>query len=267
MEAIVLGSVDSLAILICSITMLLCVIIYLFLESNKHIFSPIYDRVSKLVENDKEDKHKQYIQKKDLSILYGPAIGLLFGFTITLETGGGEIIILIFTLIGFLINIFLRKSMKKTEENKLRAEVAILYEVVDFYTTAGYTLPQSLQLGSSILPRLNPIINKVLSEWPQGSFKALQIFSDNIELNEAIILVSILQYIDESGIEYGKTAIEEEARQLELVRKTSSQMEIINKPLYYSVYRILPVASLAGIVLGPLLNRISIMLQLLGGGF
>lgn len=226
---------------------------------------PMYARLQSLISV--PDEESPQIKAKEINILYGPVIGLFFGLTIIWGTGASTVVGVVFMLIGLLVNWFLKNSFKKTDESRLRAELAVLYEVIDFYTAAGYTLPQSLQLGAAILPRLNPIIQSVLYSWPQGSARALQTFADEIPLSEAEVLTSILIYIEENGYKQGKVAIEEEARQLELVRKTMSEIAIINKPLFYSVYRVLPVAALGGVVLGPLVYRITTLLTIINSGF
>lgn len=226
---------------------------------------PMYGRLRSMMAISEDIKPQ--VKAKELNILYGPIIGLFFGFTITVGTGASKMVAVVFMLLGLGINIFLKNSFKKTDESRLRSELAILYEIIEFYTAAGYTLSQSLQFGASALPKLNPIIQKVLHAWPQGSARALQIFADEIPLSEAEVITSILTYIEENGYEQGRTAIEEEARQLEMVRKTMSEMAIINKPLFYSVYRFLPLAALGGVVLGPMVYRLTTLLQIVNGGF
>lgn len=224
---------------------------------------PMLVRLNNLIEPENIPR----IKSKELNILYGPFIGLFFGFTIIWGTGASTLICIFLMFLGLGVNIFLKNSFKKTNESRLRAELAILYEIIEFYMAAGYTLPQSMQLSSAILPRLNPIVQRVLNLWPQGPTRALQIFADEIHLSEAEVLTSILTYIEETGYQQGKTAIAEEARQLELVRRTMSEMAIINKPLFYSVYRILPVAALGGVVLGPLVYRLTTLLNMVQTGF
>ncbi len=201
------------------------------------------------------------------NLIYGPIIGA----TLALLISWGDIscinYVMAFSIIGLLIGIFVRKSIKKSKENRLRFELAVLYEVVDFYTTAGYSIAQSLELGSHILPNLRSVIEKVLELYPQGYYKALQILTEEIPLKESEILVYILSYMEEMGVERGRPAIEEEARQLELIRKTASEMQIMNKPLYYTIYRLMPVISLGGILLGPLLHRIVVLVDVMLEGF
>jgi len=223
-------------------------------------------RLQSLLSNPKDNKEEP-LKTKELNILYGPVIGLLFGMTIVWGTGSGTITAVIFMFVGFIINLFIKNSLKKTDESRLRTELAILYEVIDFYMAAGYTLPQSAQLGAAILPRLSPLIQRMLYAWPQGPGRALQILADEIPLKEAQVLTSILTYIEEAGYKQARSAVEEEARQLEVVRRTVSEMAIINKPLFYSVYRVLPVAALGGVVLGPLVYRLTTLLKIINSGF
>jgi Flp pilus assembly protein TadB len=223
---------------------------------------PMLDRLNKLTTKDETQ-----IKAKELNILYGPFIGLFFGLTIIWGTGASSMICIFLMFLGFGVNVFLKDNFRKTDESRLRAELAILYEIIEFYMAAGYTLPQSIHLSSAILPRLRPITQRVLNLWPQGPNRALQIFADEIHLSEAEVLTSILTYIEETGYEQGKSTIAEEARQLELVRRTMSEMAIINKPLFYSVYRIFPVAALGGVVLGPLVYRLTTLLGVVQTGF
>lgn len=147
---------------------------------------------------------------------------------------------------------FIRGQLKKTIEKRKLAEVAVLYETVDFYTQAGYTVFQSMEFGAALTLLIKPAINRCLSAWPQGPNRALNRMADELNMPQASLLATILMYIEEAGVEMGRSSISEEAKNLEALRLSLSSLTIVSKPLYYSIYRALPLAGVGGVVVGPL---------------
>lgn len=166
--------------------------------------------------------------------------------------------------IGAGIAWFIQRNMKETLKMKKLREIAALYESIVFYTKAGYTIQQALRLGAVITPTIRPAVERCLAAWPSGPVRALERFAEEVDVPEAATLSTVLMHAEESGIGYGSGAIEEESRALESLRQTLAELKIVSKPLYYCIYRALPLAAISGIVVGPLVWR---LIKLLGQYF
>jgi len=84
-------------------------------------------------------------------------------------------------------------------------------------------------------------------------------------MEEAAVLVSVLVHANNIGVEYAKQVLQEESRNLELIRKTLVELKIASKPIYYSVYRVIPFAAAIAMGIVPLVYNILDILKILIG--
>lgn len=198
-------------------------------------------------------------------LLGGLLAGFLFGLLISGFTASARGVPLITGGLGAGAAWFLRRNFKETVKMRKLREVAALYESVVFYTKAGYTIQQSLRLGAVIAPTIRPAVERCLAMWPSGPVRALEKFAEEVDVPEAATLSTVLMHAEESGMGYGRGAVEEESRALEALRQMLAELKIVSKPLYYCIYRALPLAAIAGMVVGPLVWRlIKVMGQYFG---
>lgn len=194
----------------------------------------------------------------------GGLFGLLLGF-------GVSQVFAVFALgcgLGAAFGWFVRRGAQDTQKLKKLRQVAALYEAVDFYTRAGYTIRQSLSLAVPLAPDLRDAVEKCLAAWPAGPVRALERLAQEIGLPEAALLASVLAHAEESGIGAGRAAIEEESRSLEALRQTLAELKVVSKPMYFAIYRALPLAAVGGIMTGPLVYRLlKVMGVFFSGGF
>jgi Flp pilus assembly protein TadB len=153
----------------------------------------------------------------------------------------------------------------KTKNIKIR-ECAALYEAIDLYTQAGYTVEQSLRMGSILTPTIRPHIDRCLSYWPQGSIRALERLGGDLGIEEADILISVLMQAEKAGPERVAGLLSEESTKLEELRQTMAEIKIAAKPIYQTAYFILPLAANMGIVLSVLGYRLWLMIDGLKAG-
>jgi len=137
---------------------------------------------------------------------------------------------------------------------KLR-EVALLYESVDLFTRAGFTVRQALQMSLVMVPKLRRHVEKCLGRWPAGPIRALEQLGADIGIKEADILAGLLMHAEEAGVEKVSGVMEQEAVRLEEIRRTLAEVKIASKPIYLAVYVLLPVATALGMLVGPMAYR------------
>lgn len=159
---------------------------------------------------------------------------------------------------GVLITRHLRESSGRFY--RLR-EVAILYESIDLFTQAGFTVRQAIQMSLPLVPGLRPVLEKCIERWGGGSVKAIEQLGRDIDLPEADVLISVLMHAEEVGTGRVSGVMEEEASRIDELRQTLAEMRVAGKPLYATVYIFLPVATLLGMIMAPLTYRTITMLS------
>ncbi|SHE97457.1 hypothetical protein SAMN02745218_01185 [Desulfofundulus australicus DSM 11792] len=162
---------------------------------------------------------------------------------------------------GALLGWFVYRNIQETRRLRLLREIAVLYEAVDFFTQAGYTIPQALRLGSVAAPSLRPCVERCLARYPSDRARALEEFAREVGLSEAALLSSILAHAEESGMALGRSALQEESRSLEELRRNLAELKVVSKPLYFAVYRGLPLIAVGGVMVGPLAYKLIKLLQ------
>jgi hypothetical protein len=200
------------------------------------------------------------ISRDDVILLGGCIGGMLFAFMLAWGTPNLILACIVGAGTGTGIVKFFQKNSEHTKRMKKLREIAVLSETIDFLTQVGYSIPQALKYGATITPVIRPQVEKCIANWPTGPVSALNRFSREVNLPEAATLTSVLTHAQESGHEYARAAIEEEAHSLEMIRQTLSEISILSKPTYFAVYRGLPMVAIMGILVGPLIYRLTRML-------
>jgi len=165
--------------------------------------------------------------------------------------------------LGSLVGWLIYNNIRETRRMRKIREVAALYEAVDFFTAAGYTIPQAMRLGMVTAPTLRSCVEKCLARYSRDRVHALEGFARDVDLPEAALLAAVLSHAEEAGVDASRSALQEESRALEELRKSLAQIRVISKPLYFAVYRGLPFAAIGGVVVGPLAYRLIKTIQMI----
>jgi len=226
-----------------------------FLETR---LNPWQRRLSSLAQQttSKRSKAAREISRDDIILLEGCLGGMCFALMLAWGSSKLALACVVGAGAGAGITKFFQKNAEHTQRMKKLREIAVLSETIDFLTQVGYSIPQALKYGATITPVLRPHVERCIANWPTGPVSALNRFSREVNLPEAATLTSILTHAQESGPEYARAAIEEEARSLEMLRQTLSEISILSKPTYFAVYRAMPMIAILGILVGPLIYRL-----------
>ena len=190
-------------------------------------------------------------------------IGSISILLLTLGENFKELYYLGFT--GFAGGLGIIKLSKKFEitkkENIKLREIIILFEALELYIKSGYSIQKALELSRVLVPHLSPIISATLSRWTLGSKGALEYFAKELDSAESDILVSLLIYIEYSGVKDIDDVIKREAKSIERAINDKEERKIARRPLMLMVFRTLPMITALGIILGPLMYRSLSMLM------
>lgn len=155
--------------------------------------------------------------------------------------------------------VLIRMTFKLKEGSNRAAairELTVLFEAVELYMRAGYALPQAMRAAALLTPRLRRAVGECLACWPSGPRRALEVLRKNLNIPEAEILVSLLGQVDRVGLKNLEGVMQREAYNLERLRQLAAEVNIAKRPLYFTLYRALPLAAAVGIIVGPLLYRV-----------
>lgn len=158
-------------------------------------------------------------------------------------------------VLGLAVARFVRRARKEVVRQKKLREIAVFFEAVELYLRAGYSLPQAMWAASLLAPGLKDAVDRCLERWPQGARRALERFERDLGVSEAQILVSLLLQIEAVGIKNLEGVVRREAHNLDRLRRLRAEARIASRPVYYMVYRFLPLAATLVILVGPLLYR------------
>lgn len=198
------------------------------------------------------------------SMLGGSALGCL----LAMGTGAVAITGAIGAFLGMGGSYLVRRSTSDMKKTKTMREVAVLYETINFFTRGEgdeqhFTIVQALRYAAVITPTIRPMVQRCINSWTWGPARALERFAKEVDLPEANILSSVLTHAAISGVSYSRAAIEEGSRDLEELRHSMAEIKIANKPMYYTIYRGLPLVAIGGILLGPLVYHLGTMLKMI----
>lgn len=198
---------------------------------------------------------KEAMSERDRKALLGAGVGALVGVSLAWGTGFLFPAILLGAGLGFLAPRLIDNFLNSSKEFKLTKEVALLYESVDLFLRAGFTVRQALGISRSLVPNLAGPLDKCLNRWPAGPLLALEHLGADIGLQQADMLVGLLMQAEEGGPEKVEGIMAQEAVRIEELRQALAEGRIAKKPIYSTVYLFLPVVAVIGIIMGPLAYR------------
>lgn len=168
------------------------------------------------------------------------------------------LVILAFTgmVVGFAASRMLFKLKEGSERASVIRELTVFFEAVELYLRAGYNLPQAMRAAALLTPRMRRAVSSCLACWPAGSRRALEVLRQSLGVPEAEILVSLLGQVDRVGLKNLEGVMHREAYNLERLRQLAMEVNIAKRPLYFTLYRALPLAAAVGLIVGPLLYRV-----------
>lgn len=221
------------------------------------------------IEENMEDEKRPGILKR----LFSNKQALFFmgggAFLFALTTAGTQLMLPLMIMgaaAGFIGEKALTRVLKNRQQFIKTKEVSLLYECVDLFTKAGYTVKQSLQLSMVLVPNLRRHISDCIDRYPSGPLRALDQLGRDIGVSHADMLSGLLMQAEECGIENIKGIMEEEAARLEELRTSLAESRIAAKPIYSAVYLFLPVASVLGILIAPLAYKAISMIKSIHAG-
>jgi len=167
---------------------------------------------------------------------------------------------------AFVVQVALRLQ-REAALGTQRREVVVLFEAVDTYLRAGMSMPYALACAKVLAPHLSKAVSACLAAWPSGSAQALEILRKKIDLPEADLMVSLLLQIEKTGVMNLEGVVRKEALNLERMREAAARAKIVTRPLYFVVYRLLPLLAVFGMFAGTLYWRLLHMLKHTMTGF
>lgn len=221
----------------------------------------------KFIYNPYDSKFNQYIKKRWKSIKIKSRTGLdkkskiiIFIIAILIAGTGNNIITSTKLFVyGSLIGLIVLTQIYKYQNNIIKAkklkEAAILFEAAELYTKAGYTLYQALQVAKIMTNRIKPSIDKCLNAWSRGANKALEILQKELNMPESDTLVLLLMHMETAGSKNLEGLLKREAVNIEHLQNIKTKIKISNRPLILMAYRMLPLFSALGLIVGGLLYR------------
>lgn len=160
---------------------------------------------------------------------------------------------------GLLFGIVILSVIIKFRNDAIRVkklkEITILFEAIELYTMSGYTLYQALRVAKPMTNLIKPSINKCLNSWNKGPLKALEILRKDLNMPESDTLVLLLAHMETSGKNNLEGMLKREATNIDHLQNIRAKIKIASRPLILMIYRMLPLFSVIGIVVGGLLYR------------
>lgn len=199
-------------------------------------------------------KRKRNVNVPYQEIFFGVA-GMLVGGALAWGTKLLPIVLPMSGAAGLLAKEVIKRLGGSKRKFKKLKEVAILYESIDLFTRAGYTVRQSLQMSTMLVDVLRPTVEKCLDRWPAGPLRAIRMLGDDIGVPEADVLTGILMHAEEGGTEKIAGIMEQEALRLEDLRRSLAETRVAAKPIYSTIYVFMPVIAAMGMLITPLAYR------------
>lgn len=228
---------------------------------------PLQARMRDLAQSAGAKAKSLEVGEEDRSVLVGVGIGFVLGLLLGWGYGSWWKTAIFGAALGYGGAKLVTKSMKDRDKAVKMREIALIAETVDFMSEVKYSIAQSLAFASALTPRLKPVVDRCLARWPFGPERALTEFAQEVNVPEAAMLASVLVHAQKSGMEQVYRILQEESRSLESLRKTLAEVSIASKPIYFAVYRGLPLAAIGGILVGPLVYRVlKLLVDTMGGG-
>lgn len=236
-------------------------LIYVKVNQSKFSFGESYEIKKKI------DKVKRFLRTQKYEALSKKERFIVLGIVLSLlGTINNPNQIPDFVMIGLIIGLIVVKFYQKTivagNRAKKLKEAAILFESIELYLKAGYSLYQAIRASKPLVYVIRPAVDKCLNYWGAGAEVALQKLRDELNLKEVETLILLLINIEKSGTRELEGTIGKVVFNMEDLQKMKTQIKIANRPLIFVIYRMLPLASIIGIVVGGLLYRTYHVLEL-----
>lgn len=233
----------------------LLLILWTSLTSVKFSYNPHDNKLNKYIKRHWKNiklKSSANLDKKSKIIIL--AIALLIA-----GTGNNIITSTKLFIYGILAGLIILTQIYKYRDNIIKTkklkEVAILFEAVELYTKAGYTLYQGLKIAKTMTDKIRPSVDKCLNAWGRGANKALEILQKELNMPESDTLVLLLMHMETAGNKNLEGLLKREAVNIEHLQNIKTKIKISNRPLILMVYRMLPLFSVLGLIVGGLLYR------------
>jgi hypothetical protein len=203
----------------------------------------------------RKNKAIQKLKANRKLLLTNMAIAILFA------VGAGRTAIELnrYFSMGFILSMaascYLIKLQKGIKHNRKMKDIAVLFEAVELYMKAGYSMYQAIMLSRALVPRIRKEIDICLDYWTAGPRKALEKFKEALDIEGGEILVSLLIHMEMAGIKDLQGILTREATNIERLRRMRNEIKLSIRPIYMMVYRFLPLGAVIGIITGPLLYR------------
>lgn len=173
--------------------------------------------------------------------------------------GSLQLFVIAFIAGAFMFRYFENLRKEVIRNNRIK-EIAVLFDAIELYISAGYTLFQALQAAKMLTPIIEPYVQRCLNRWPSGSRQALEQFKKDLAVPEGEMLTSLLIYMEAAGIKNLEGVLEQEAHNIERLRRMRIESSISKKPIVMMLYRFMPVAAVIGIVAGTLIYRLTLVI-------
>jgi len=147
------------------------------------------------------------------------------------------------------------KAILEIGKTQRLKETAILFEAIELYTRAGYSLVQALKASKMLTKSIRPSIDKALAHWGQSPQKALTILKEELQSEDAESIVMLLMHMEKNGSKNLNGIIRREANNIERIQRMRTEAKVSKRPLILVVYKVLPLFSVLCIVVGSLLYR------------
>lgn len=158
-------------------------------------------------------------------------------------------------ILGLIIVLLFQKVKKDNLHTKKVEEFAIVFEAIELYMRAGYSMYQAIRTSRLLVKEIRPSIDMCLTYWGAGPKNALSKFQEDLNLPEAETLILLLINLESTGSKEMRSAIGGEVFSIESIERMKTNIKTSNKPLVLMVYRMLPLGSVLGIVVGSLIYR------------
>lgn len=166
--------------------------------------------------------------------------------------------------IGLVIAILVSKIKKEVVKAKKLNDIAILMEAIDMYTKAGYSLIQALRSAKLLTKIITSTIDKTIALWSRGPQRALEYLKNELNLEESETLILLMMHLEKTGVKRLDGVLKREAGNIERLQRMKSEISISKRPFILTIYRILPLTAIFGIVIGSLIYRVFYQFQSMG---
>lgn len=210
------------------------------------------------------DKRKDWLKNRTKKERY-----LFLGIVLLMLGTSGSLLMLPKNIIlGFVLGIIILWLFEKVKHDVGRAkrlkEVAILFEGVEMYSKAGYSLLQSLKASKILTRKITSSVDKALARWSVSPKLALETLKEELDLEESDTLILLMMHLEMAGNKNLKGMLQREAHNIERLQRMKTELKIAHRPLILMVYKVLPITAILGIVIGSLLFRMYYMLSGMG---